>query len=475
MLALAALSPVAPGQEAAEATDAKKKVYVIPVREGIFKPALYVVRRGLKEAITEKADVVVLDMETPGGRLDVTFDILKAIEKFPGDTITYVNREATSAGAIIAAGTDQIWLHPKATIGSAEPVSSTGEDINESMQRKILSYLKAKIRAMTEEHRYRSDVIAAMMDPNEELVIDEKVISPKDDLLNLTASEAVETFGDPPVPLLGAGKAESIDQLLDSVLGEGNYTVKRIETSWSEDLAQFITALTPALLAFGLLGLFIEFKTPGFGVFGIGGLILLAIVFFGHHVAGLSGYEPMLLLLLGIVLIGVEVFLLPGTVVFALSGAVLILASLVWAMLDIWPDEPIEFDSDLLLRPLINLSSGVLGAAILCVLLMRFLPSGGPWGGMILQTAIGGEPGRIHALNDSEQKQESGGPTSLVGSKAVAATDLYPSGQVTVNGKRYEARLEFGTVDVGTELVVTEAASFGLVVKKTNSSKEAQS
>lgn len=463
LLALSAC-PAAMAQKDAPSTAAgPKKVVVIPVRSGIDKPALYILRRGLKDAITNDVDTVVLDMETPGGRLDVTFDILKAIEKFPGKTVTYINREAISAGALISAGTDEIWFAPQAVIGAAAPVMAGGGEIDDTMRQKIVSYLKARIRAITEGKGYRAEAISAMVDSEMEFKIGDTVIKPEGELLSLTASESMAEYGDPPVALLGAGIAENIEDLLNQLHGEGNYTVERMEPSWSEGLAQWLTAITPALLAFGLLGLFVEFKTPGFGIFGVGGLILLAIVFFGHHVAGLSGYEPMLMLLIGILLIALELFLLPGTLVPAITGAILILASLVWAMLDVWPDQPLDISGDMLMRPLVNLTLGVAGAVVLFIALLRFLPRGGPWGNLILQTAVAGEPGGIHPVHAPEV--EGAGQSSLIGCEAVAATDLYPSGQVTIEGKRYEARLEVGTVDAGAELVVTRASQFGLIVE----------
>src|SRR3990172_5599377 len=133
----------------------KMIVYVMPVRDQIAQPALYIIRRGLKEAIERKADVVVLDMETPGGALDVTFEIMKALEKFPGLTITYVDKEAMSAGAFISATTQEIWFAPGGIIGAAAPVSATGQDIDETMRLKVVSYLRARVRAVSEGKGYR--------------------------------------------------------------------------------------------------------------------------------------------------------------------------------------------------------------------------------------------------------------------------------------------------------------------------------
>ena len=291
------------------------KVVIIPIRAQIAKPELYILRRGLKEAIEQKVDTIVLDMETPGGALDVTFEMLKALEKFPGKTVTYINREAISAGALISAGTDEIYFAPGGVIGAAAPVLATGGEIDETMRDKIVSYLKARVRSISEGKGYRGEVISAMIDIESELKIGDEVIKPKGELLSLTAQEAVKLYGDPPKPLLGAGIADNMDALLDQLHGAGNHSAIRLEVTWSEKLAQYLTALTPLLLAGGLLCLFIEFKTPGFGIFGIAGILLLGVVFFGHYVAGLSGYEPLLFFLLGVTLVAIEVFFFPGMMI----------------------------------------------------------------------------------------------------------------------------------------------------------------
>lgn len=108
-------------------SSAKQDVVVIPVRDQIDKPILYILRRGLKEAISNEVDTVILDMETPGGSLAVTFEILKALEKFPGKTVTYVNSEAISAGALISAATDEIWFSPAPS--SAPPPPSSPPEV----------------------------------------------------------------------------------------------------------------------------------------------------------------------------------------------------------------------------------------------------------------------------------------------------------------------------------------------------------
>lgn len=432
------------------------KVVVIPIREQIAKPELFILRRGLKEAIEQKVDTIVLDMETPGGALDVTFEMLKALEKFPGKTITYVNREAMSAGALISAGTDEIYFAPGSVIGAAAPVNATGEAIDPVMREKIVSYLKARVRSISEGKGYRGEVVSAMIDLDSEFKIDGHVIKEKGELLSLTAQEAVKTYGDPPQPLLGAGIAEDLDGLLDRIHGAGNYTVERLEITWSEKLAQYLTAVTPILLGIGLLLMFIEFKTPGFGIFGISGLVVLSIVFFGQFVAGLSGHEPILFFLLGVLLLAVELLFFPGSMVIGLTGIALMLGSLVWSMTDLWPSEPLTISGDVFVKPLVDVMVGIVLAVVFFFALLRFLPKGGPWSGMVLDAVVGGEPAVVGALS---------GGGSLIGETGFAATALFPSGQVDIGGRRYEARLAMGFADAGSRVKVTGLAEFGLTVE----------
>jgi membrane-bound serine protease (ClpP class) len=433
------------------------KVVVIPVRAQIATPELYILRRGLKEAIEQKVDTVVLDMETPGGALDVTFEMLKALEKFPGKTVTYINQEAISAGALISAGTDEIYFAPGAVIGAAAPVLATGGEIDETMRGKIVSYLRARVRAISEGKGYRGEVISAMIDMDYELKIGDEVIKPKGELLSLTATEAMKLYGDPPQPLLGSGISENINALLDTLHGPGNYSVVTLEVTWSEKLAQYLTLATPILLGLGLLGLFIEFKTPGFGIFGVLGLSFLGIVFFAQYAAGLSGHEPLLFFIIGITLVIIDLVFFPGTFVLALLGITMMLGSLVWSMSDLWPSEPLELSSDVFVRPLANVLAGVILAMLMFLGLLRFLPRGGLWGHMVLDAAVRGEPDSYVSASVRA--------ATMAGQTGIAVTPLYPSGQVEIAGKRYEARLAVGFADAGVPVVVTRQGEFGLLVE----------
>lgn len=461
-LAAAAAAFAAPVASEAPGAAKPTRVVVIPVREQVDSPLLFIIRRGLKQAIEEKADLVVLDMKTPGGALDVTFEIMEAIAKFPGKTLTFVNNEALSAGAFISATTDEIWFSPEGVIGAAAPVMSTGQEIDATMRQKIVSYLKARVRATSEgKGDFRGKVISAMIDADYELKIEEKVLKGKGELLSLTAKEASETYGEPPQPLLAAGIAKDVSELLRAKFGEGGFTSTTLVVTWSEKFAVLLRSVVPVLLGLGLLALYVEFKTPGFGVFGVVGIACLAVVFLSNYVAGLSGQEPMLVFGLGLALVFAEIFFMPGAVIFAVTGLALMLGSLVWSMADIWPNQPVRFSDDLFLGPLIDLGLGLVVAVGLALLLARFIPKGwffsrlavaGPVAGSA--QVAGGAPAVAPELD------------AIIGRAGVAATALFPSGQVEVDGRRYEARLEYGSAQPGDRVIVRRRLDFGLLVEK---------
>jgi len=440
----------------------KVTVYVVPVQDEIAKPVLYILRRGLKEAIERKAGVVVLDMQTPGGRGDVAFDMMEALEKFPGLTVTYVDSEAMSAGAFIAAATKEIWFVPRGVIGAAAAVTAEGQDIPETMRLKINSFLRAKMRAISENEGYRGQVISAMIDKDYELKIGDTVIKAKGELLSLTATEASKGYGDPPRPLLAAGIAKDLDDLLRQRFGANGYEIVQLNVTWSEQLAVWLNDISAVLMGLGVVCLIIEFKTPGFGFFGIAGIGLLALVFLGHYVAGFSGHEPVILFAVGLLLVAGEIIFFPGVAVVALSGVVLILGSLVWAMADIWPNQPltVAVSGDILLAPLVNLGAGLFLALVLGVLAARLLPKGWVWDRMVLQGAGGTAAQFAGSAPDTVVET-----ASLVGARGVVVTGLFPSGQIEIDGRRYEAKLAMGSAPVGSVVVVTRASDFNLVVE----------
>jgi membrane-bound serine protease (ClpP class) len=410
------------GPEGAELTAPPQRVYVVPVQGDIMPPLTYVVRRGVKEAMEAKADVLVLDMDTNGGRVDVTEEILEIVGRFPGKTITYVNTKAFSAGAFIAVGTSEIYMADEAVIGAAAPmmvVPGGGPTaLPESVEAKMTSGIKAMIRAKAERHGHNVDVIEAMIDRNKELVVDGVILNPKGQILTLTASEAVREYGDPPKPLLSAGTYSSLDAMLEG-LGYGAAQRVEIRPTGAEQLAFWLNAISPLLLALGLVGIYLEFKTPGFGVPGAAAISALLLYFLGTYIAGLSGIEWIGVFALGLILIALEIFLFPGTLALGMTGAGLLLVSLVMAAADWYPGMPRIPSLPQLHVPLRNLAiSGVLAVVAIWVL------------GMVLPKtpayAIFVSQGTSGLRTDERRTQER---MTQVGREGVAMSVLRPGGK----------------------------------------------
>ena len=443
------------------------KVYVLPVQDGITRPVQFVLRRGLREAVVNGADVVLLDMNTPGGGLGVTLEMMEMLARFEGRTMTFVNPDAVSAGAFISCATEEIFFSPRGVMGAAAPIMGGGEDIPETALAKIMSYLRARVAAYGDGIPYRTDVLRAMFDREFVLEIDGEIIKPYGELLSLTASEAVREFGDPSHPLLALGIYNTIDDLLTDLYGEGNFEVVYFNVSWSEKLAQYLSLIAPLLIGGGILMLYLEAQSPGFGVFGIIGIILFVIFFSTNFVTGLAGHEALILFFIGILLILVEMFLLPGTVVFIVAGFFFVLGSLIWSLIDYWPQDGVAFEPTLLIMPIFNVIAGMILAAVAALVLVRFLPRSLVLDRLVLNAAITGHSQEGHPAAETEEgKTAASSFWPEPGARGIATSGLFPSGEVEINGRRYEATVEIGSINKGDEIEVTGRATFALIVKK---------
>jgi membrane-bound serine protease (ClpP class) len=230
-----------------------KKVYVVPVQGDIDASIIYIIRRGVKEAMEAGADVVILDMDTYGGRVDITEDIFKVLNRFPhqDQLYTYVNTRAGSAGSIISSASHQIYMAPGSVIGAAAVVNGDGKDLSETMNLKMTSFIKGITRAQAERQGLRPEVFEAMIDSSLGLEIDGKVIAPKGSLLSLTSQEAAVAYNKPPRPLLSSGTIASLDKLVEQTAGP-DAIVTKIEPTGFEAVGSFIVMLSPVFLGVAL-------------------------------------------------------------------------------------------------------------------------------------------------------------------------------------------------------------------------------
>ena len=369
------------------------KIYILPIRENIMPPLVYVVRRGVKEAMDAQAEALLLNMNTDGGRVDVTEEIIEIINKFKGQTYTYVNDRAFSAGAFIAVATQKIYMAPQSVIGAAAPImmSPTGtgvEQMPDTVEAKMTSAIRALVRTQAEKNGHNIDVVEAMIDKTKELTIDGEVLNKEGNILTLTDRQAAKAYGSPPKPLLSAGTVESLDALLAQL---GYPPAQRVEIAptGAEKLGTWINAISPLLLIIGIIGFYIEFKTPGFGLPGIVGIVAFAIYFLGGYVAGLSAAMWVVVFVVGLILLMVELFVLQGTFVLGIIGAALVLIALVMGMADVYPGGPLLPTLPELSVPLRDISVAVLVSFGIALVLARFLPQTPLFHRLVSQTASG--------------------------------------------------------------------------------------
>jgi membrane-bound serine protease (ClpP class) len=216
--------------------------------------------------------------------------------------------------------------------------------VPDTFEKKMTSAVKAMVRTAAEKNGHNIAVVEAMIDKSSGLaltnivdgVTNRVVISKEGDILTLTNTEAEKEYGNPPRKLLSSGTVKDIDALL-KVLGYEGAERHNIKVTGMEKLGSWLNAISPLLLIIGVVGIYIEFKTPGFGLAGIVGIAAFALYFLGGYVAGLSGAEWLVVFILGLALVVVELFVYPGTVVIGVIGAALMLAAIVMAMVDLYP------------------------------------------------------------------------------------------------------------------------------------------
>jgi membrane-bound serine protease (ClpP class) len=412
----------------------KGDVVVVPLHGEVAPSLLAFLRRAIKTAESNEASAIIFDMNTYGGRLDTAADIVNALNQTKIPTYTFINTNAGSAGALIAIATQHIYMSPVSAIGAAAPILSTGEDLPATAKEKTISYWSALIRGSAIKNGHNPDVAEAFMNKDKEAKIGDRVVHAKGAILTLNAQEATERIDNK--PLLAEGVVDSIADLTKKAALKGN--IATIQPTGFEQIAFWITALAPLLLLLGILGAYLEFKIPGVTWPGIISAICFALFFLGHYLAGLAGWEVVALFILGMVLVLIEIlFFAHSTIVFGVVGIFLMLASLLWTMVDRYPGQNFFPTGNMLAMPLLNMFIAIVGSIIVIALLARYLP----------RTSIY----RRFALIDSNPPGPSlaGAPrqfaTALAltpGTRGTAVTVLRPSGK---------ARFADHVVDVVTE------------------------
>jgi membrane-bound serine protease (ClpP class) len=350
----------------------KGAVYVVPITGTIDLGLAPYLSRVIDEAEAKGAAAVLLQIDTPGGRLDAVLQMRDALLGSSVPAIAFVNRTAFSAGALIAIACEEIYMAPGAVMGAATPVDgSTGETATE----KIVSAVRTTFKATAEARGRDPRVAEAMVDPD---VAIEGLVA-RGELLTLTTIEAADWgYND--------GVAANRTEVL-AAAGLASAPVIETEPSLAERVVRFITdpIVSSLLITAGVLILIADLFVEGFGVGGLAGLALVALFFWGHYLAGLAGWEDLSLVVLGLILIAIEIIAVPGFGIPGLLGLAAFLAGAFLAMLgrEIQTPEGIAQAGLTILTSLIGI---VIGVVVIFALLSR----GQRLGKLVLHSAVGG-------------------------------------------------------------------------------------
>lgn len=397
--------------------DSLTVIYRIRLNQDIDKSAQRLVVLGLQKASDADADVVMLDINTYGGAVDAADSIRAAILRHDRPVVAYVNMQAASAGALISIACDSIYMKTGSSIGAATVVDQSGKEMPDKYQ----SFMRGMMRSTAQANGRDSRIAESMVDTA--------------NVLSLTPSEAVAVG-------YCEGIYESELEVAKAVAGDNEFIIKSMDEdlTWLDKLIQFL--LNPLLQSIFMMmiigGIFVEIRTPGIGLplltAVVGALLYFAPAYLGH----LATYWEILLFVVGLILLAMELFVIPGFGVCGISGIVAIVLSLVFAMVD--NAELFHWDGTLNLQPILQ----PLGTVILSATAAIF---GSVW---IVKKLY---PTRSfdHVALRQELKAEEGftgvvsGLDDLVGETVVVFTDMRPGGKVkSQDGRIHEATMKFG-------------------------------
>ena len=437
------------------AQEAKPLVYRINIRENIGSNTWIYLQNGMHEAITKEASAVLLHMNTYGGNVLEADSMRTAILNAPLPVYVYIDNHAASAGALISIACDSIFMRNSGSIGAATVVEGgTGEKASDKYQ----SYMRGIMRATAESHgktvtihdgdtiiQWRRDPLIA------EAMVDERVVIPgfadSTQILTLTASQAIE---------LGycEGVAESVHEVIVAHLGYNDYTLETYNPTFYDKIRGFLTngVVQALLIMFIIGGIYFELQSPGIG-FPTALAITAAILYFTPlYLTGYAQNWEVLLFVLGLIFIVFEIFVIPGFGITGILGILFVFSALVLALIG-----NIRFNFE-------GLPATEMFRALMVVL-------GGTGMGLVLIIYLSGRIGNPGFLQFAALHTDQEGyvsvpmePVSLVGNTGVAATDLHPSGMVTIEGNFYDAISLKGFIAKGDEVVVRRYENFQLYV-----------
>ncbi len=425
------------------ATEEKtQKIYVFEIREEIAKPAWLKTQKAFEEANAMKVDLILIHMNTYGGLVDIADSIRTAILNSPIPVWVFIDNNAASAGALISIACDSIYMRKGASIGAATVVAQDAHPLPDKYQ----SYMRSMMRSTAEVQGRNPDIAEAMVDPDVYI----EGVSDSGKVLTFTTSEAIKHD-------FCEGQAENIEEVFE-LAGINDYEIIKQELTPLDKILGFLVSpvVSGLLIMIIIGGLYFELQTPGVG-FPLAASVVAALLYFAPlYLEGLANNWEILLFIIGVILLAIEVFALPGFGVTGISGIVLVIVSLAFSMVE----------SDGFKVPAANLDK--LGKAFALVLISMFLGLlSSFWiAKQTLQSRFLG-----HLALNTEQNSSEGYTAAnlqlknLIGSEGLTATILRPSGKVIIHGEYYDATVETGYIEKGQKIIVTKYENMQLFVR----------
>ncbi len=421
----------------------KPKVMVMEIKSEIDPPMLRYVRLSLEHAEKIKADYVIVDMDTYGGVLTDAKEIVDLIMDFKKPIWVYINSDAASAGALISIACDSIYMSPGASIGAATVVEGTG---GQAAPDKYQSYMRSIMRSTAEENGRDPRIAEGMVD--EKVVIDS--IKQAGKVITFTTSEALK-YG------YCEAKVESIEEILkrNKIM---NYDIEYFKLGAAEKIiAFFLNPFISGLLILVIIGgIYFELQTPGIGFPLFAAIIALVLYLVPYYLNGLAEYWEILALFVGLTLLVLELFVIPGFGVAGVMGIVMTVGSLVLIMLN---NDFFNFDfvplGDIVVAMFATFG-GLSGGALLLFFGSARLTQTKAFRRMVLTETQDKEQGYTSNFNEE----------LMVGKSGTAFTVLRPSGKVLIAGKLYDAFSRGEYIEKEAEIEVIDVESSTLRVKK---------
>ena len=438
---------------------ANDKVLVFDMAEEISSSAWIHTQEALDKAKSENADMVLIHMNTYGGELVFADSIRQAILADERPIFVFINRNAASAGALIATACDSIFMSPGSSIGAATVVS--GADGSKAPD-KYQSYMRAIMRATAEAHPYNDGKDSSRLflrDPRiAEAFVDEAVsiegVIDSAHVLTLTTQEAIR---------LGYCEGEYPNEETVIAHVAPNAQIVRYEPSLLSDIKGGLlsTGFRGILILIIIGGIYFELQTPGVGFPILASAVAAVLYFAPLYIDGLAENWEIVLFILGLILLALEVFVFPGFGVSGIAGIVCVVASLTLSLLDNdgFSFEGVESMSVMKALAMVLLSI-VLG--IICsILLGKYFfknRSTGPLAGVVLATSQDVDEGFVGV---DKVKVD-----AMIGRQGIALTDLRPGGKVEIDGDSYDAISSCNFISRGHNVVVLKSSSGQVVVKE---------